>query len=53
MYKSYTSSTIKKMTVNQLRDFIFDSNYKGIGFVKESSFYSRKCLKKRFVITFS
>ena len=38
------------MTVNELRDFIFENYYKQIGFVKESSYYSMKRLKKRFAI---
>ena len=38
--------TTEKMTVNELRDFIFE-NYKRIGFVKESSYYSMKCLKRK------
>ena len=33
------------MTVNELRDFIFENCYKQIGFVKESSYYSMKHLK--------
>ena len=39
---------IKKMSVNETRDFIFEkTNYKGIGFSKENSYYSMKHLKKR------
>ena len=39
---------IKKMSVNETRDFIFEkTNYKGIGFAKENSYYSMKHLKKR------
>ena len=33
------------MSVNELRDFIFDNCYKGIGFVKERSYYSIKRCK--------
>ena len=36
---------MKKMTLNKLRDFIFENYYKRIEFVKESSYYSIKCLK--------
>ena len=36
------------MTVNQLRDFIFEKYYKRIGLAKENSYYSMKRLKKRF-----
>ena len=34
------------MSVTELRDFIFENFYKRIGFVKERSYYSMKCLKK-------
>ena len=34
------------MTVNELINFIFEKYYKKIGFVKESSYYSMKRLKK-------
>ena len=36
---------MKKMTLNKLRDFIFENYYKRIEFVTESSYYSIKCLK--------
>ena len=35
------------MTVNKLSDFIFENYDKQIGFVKERSYYSMKCLKKK------
>ena len=39
------------MSVNELRDFIFEKYYKRIGLVKEKSYYSLKRLKKkRFVV---
>ena len=44
------ASAIKKMTVHELRNFIFENYYKRNGFVKESSYYSIKRLKKRFAI---
>ena len=50
MYTLNIASAIKKMTVNGLREFIFENYYNRIGFVKESSYYSMKRLKKRFVI---
>ena len=37
------------MTVNKLRDFIFQNYYKRILFVKEKSYYSMKQLKKKIV----
>ena len=44
------ASAINKMTVNEVRDFIYENYYKRIGFAKESSYYSMKHLKKRFII---
>ena len=38
------------MSINELRDFIFENYYKRIGLVKEESYYSMKRLKKRFVV---
>ena len=38
---------IKKMSVNDIRDFIFENYYKRIGFSKESSYYSMKRLKRK------
>ena len=35
------------MTINELRYFIFENYYKRIGFVKESSYYSMKRLKRK------
>ena len=38
---------IKKMSVNEIRDFIFESYCKRIGFSKENSYYSMKCFKQK------
>ena len=38
------------MSVNELKDFIFEKYYKKIWFVKERSYCSMKCLKKRFIV---
>ena len=38
---------MKKMSVNEIRDFIFENCYKRIGFSKESSYYSMKRLKRK------
>ena len=46
MYILNIASAIKKMRVNEIRDFIFENYYKQIGFVKERS-YSRKILQKK------
>ena len=37
MYTLNIASVMKKMTVNDLRDFIFEDYYKQIGFMKEVS----------------
>ena len=44
MYILNIASAIKKMAVNELRDFICENHYIQIGFVKESSYYSMKRL---------
>ena len=41
------ANTIKKMTVNELRDFIFENCYKQIGFARENSYDARKHQKKK------
>ena len=41
------------MTVNKLRDFIFENYYKQIGFVKEKSYYSIKRLKNKDLLLFA
>ena len=39
------------MSVNEIRDFIFENYYKRIVFSKENSYYSIKFLKKkRFIV---
>ena len=43
------AKAVKKMTVNEIRDFIFENYLKGIGFSKENS-YSMKRLEIRFVV---
>ena len=35
------------MTIKELRDFIYESYYRGIGFPKGGSYYSMKHQKKR------
>ena len=42
MYTLNISRAIKKMSVNEIRYFIFENYYKRIGFSKESSYYSMK-----------
>ena len=47
MYILSIASAIKKMSVNETRDFIVENCYKRIGFSKENSYYSMKRLKKK------
>ena len=47
MYNLNITSAIKKMTVNEVRDFIFENYYKRIGFSKENSYYSMKHQKRK------
>ena len=47
MYILNIASAIKKMTVNELRDFMFENYYKQIRFVKERNHYSMECLKRK------
>ena len=42
MYTLNNASAIKNMSVNEIRDFIFENYYKRIGFSKENSSYSMK-----------
>ena len=47
MYTPNIARAIKKMFVNEIRDFIFENYYKQIGFSKENSYYSMKRLKQK------
>ena len=38
------------MSINEIRDFIFENYYKQIGFSKESSYYSMKRLHKKYLL---
>ena len=50
MYILNIASTIRKMTINELRDVIFENYYRGIEFSEENSYHSMKHLKKRSTI---
>ena len=51
MYILIIAKAIKKMSINEIKDFFFENYYKRIRFSKESSYYSMKCLKKkRFLV---
>ena len=55
MYILNIAKAIKKMSVNEIREFIFENyykrifenHYKRIGFSKESGYYSMKRLRKK------
>ena len=42
MYFLNIAKDIKKMSINEIKDFIFENYYKRIGFSKEISYYSVK-----------
>ena len=46
MYTLNIVRAIKRMSANEIRDFIFENYYKKIGFSKESSYYSMKYVKR-------
>ena len=50
MYILNIARTIKKMYVNEIRDFVFENYYKRIGLPKENNYYSIKRLKKKFIV---
>ena len=50
MHTPNIARAIKKMTVNEIRHFIFENSYKQIGFSKEDSYYSMKHLKKKVLL---
>ena len=51
MYILNINRAIKKISVNEIRDFIFENYHKRMGFSKENSYYSMKLLKKkRFLV---
>ena len=47
MYILNIARATKKISVSQIRSFIFGNYYKRIGFSKESNYYSMKSLKEK------
>ena len=47
MYNLNIARAIKTMSVNEIRNFIFENDFKLIGFSKENSYYSVKHQKKK------
>ena len=41
------------MSVNEIKEFIFENYYKRIGFSKQNIYYSRKCLKIKNLLLFA
>ena len=50
MYILNIAKAIKKISVNEIRDFIFENYYKRIVFSKENSSYSMEYLKKKVLL---
>ena len=50
MYILNIASAVQKISFYEVGNFIFKNYYERITFSKENSFYSMKCLKKRFVV---
>ena len=50
MYILNIASTVKYMSIDEIKDFIFENYYKQIVFSEESSYYSMKRLKKKFIV---
>ena len=47
MYILNIIKAIKTMSINEIKDFVFENYYKRLGFSKESSYYSMKRLNKK------
>ena len=48
MYILNIVKAIKKMSINEIKDFNFENYYKRIGFSKESSYHLIEHLKKNY-----
>ena len=42
-----TARAITKISVNEIRDFIFENYFKRMAFSKKHDYHSMKCLKKK------
>ena len=47
MYILNISKAVKGISINEIKDTIFESYYERVGFFKESSYYLMKRLKKK------
>ena len=50
MYILNIAKAIKKISVNEIKDFIFENYYKRIVFSKENSSYSMEYLKEKVLL---
>ena len=50
MYTLNIVKAIKKMSLNDIRDFFFENYYKQTGCSKESSYFSMKHLKRKYLL---
>ena len=50
MYILNIAGAIKKISVREIKDFIFENYYKRIWFFRENSYYSMKRLKKIYLL---
>ena len=53
MYSLKIIKPIKKMSLNDIRYFIFEKFYKWIRFSKEDTYYSSKRLKRKYLLLFT
>ena len=53
MYILEILNAIKKMTIKELRDVIYENYYRQTGFTKENSNYSMKHQKKKDLLSFA
>ena len=53
MYILNIAKVIKKMTVEELKEFIFENYHRRIGFAKENSYFSMKHQKKKDIKLFA
>ena len=50
MYILNILSATKKITIKEMKDFIFENYYRRIGFPKENTYYSIKQKKKELLL---
>ena len=53
MYTLNFARALKEMSLDKIRDFVFENYYKRIGFSKENSHNYIKCLKRKYLLLFT